>query len=255
MGEVNYPPRKQRVTGVLSESAFDKERDQIAKELESDQGLIGITGAINHRSEFHEREFFSALAGLIASQRLVFIPQNEVNQPHGDAVKALAKLNGHLSKSLDIVTGELSQSVERGLSGRLPHELSTFVGAEPKISGSAATPIWSTHDHQTCFAWLLLALREASDSYLSHQRAIVQEQKNGRAGSTKDHCFDGLIWRLAVFSQEYLPEMEISKSKTKPFYGLCHYIAAGYLGYDKELTRTINKTLDLFNARYETAEK
>ena len=255
MGEVNYPPRKQRITGVLSESAFNQERDQIAKTLESDQGLIGITGAINHRSEFHEREFFPALAGLIASQRLIFIPKNEVNQPHGDAVTALAKLHGHLSKSLDIVTGELSQSVENGLSGRLSHELSVFVGADPKISGGCANPIWSTHEHQTCFAWLLLALREASDSYLSHQRMIVQEQKSGRGASTKDNCFDGFIWRLAAFAKEFLPEMEISKSKTKPFYELCHYIASGYLGYDKELTRTISKTLDRFNARYETVEK
>lgn len=255
MGEVNYPPRKQRITGVLSERAFDQERDQIAKELESDQGLIGITGAINHRSEFHEREFFSSLAGLIASQRLIFIPKNEGNQPHGDAVKALAKLHGHLSKSLDIVTDELSQSVESGLSGRLPYELLEFVRADPQISGGVANPIWSTHEHQTCFAWLLLALREASDSYLSHQRMIVQEQKSGRAASTKDNCFDGFILSLAAFAKEFLPEMEISKSKTKPFYELCHYIADGYLGYDKELTRTISKTVGLFNSRYETAGK
>ena len=255
MGEVNYPPRKQEITGILSESVFDKERDQIAKELESDSGLIGITGTIIHRSEFHQREFFPSLAGLIASQRLIFMPSNEASQSHGDAVKALEKLHGHISKSLNIVTGELSQSVERGLSGRLPHELSEFVGSEPKISGNAANPIWSTHEHQTCFAWLLLALREASDSYLSHQRAIVQEQKSGRAGSTKDHRFDDFIWRLAVFIREFLPDMEISKSRTKPFYELCHYIAASYLGYDKELTRAISNTLDMFNARYETGGK
>ena len=255
MGEVKYPPRKQKIIGVLPGSAFDQERDRIAKDLESDQGLIGITGAIIHGSEFHEREFFPSLAGLIASQRLIFIPKNDSSQSHGDATKALKKLHGHLSKSLDIVTGELSQSVENGLSGRLPHELSEFVGADPKISGGCANPIWSTHEHQTCFAWLLLALREASDGYLSHQRMIIQEQKSGRGASTKDNCFDGFIWRLAAFAKEFLPDMEISKSKTKPFYELCHYIAACYLGYSKEMTRAISKAVDRFNARHETTGK
>ena len=237
-----YPERKRNRQNVISEEKYEREIAEITKQLNNDTGLTALMSQIHKITGKQRPDIFYALSSIVVSYKFLSKPQYESNVTVGDTVKALKRLHGHLSKSLYIVTNELSQSVEGGLSSRFPDDLASLIMSN-KLSINRLPP----HQHTSHFASLLSALTEASDSYLAYQKELMADLGMGRSSAQSDSKMDGFIWNMIRFFIEYFPETKIGSSKTNSFSLLCHYIAEEYLQYNKELTRHLNSNLKLFN--------
>ena len=246
-----YPERKRNRFDLIPSKKYEKEQAGITDQLSQDAGLKALINSIQEMTITNRTDFFYSLSLIIVSYRYLSKSQYESVPTVGDTVKALKKLHGHLSRSLDIVTKELSQSVEGGLSGRLPNELASLMRTD-QLSINKLPP----SEHITHFAWLLSALKAASDSYLAYQEELMADFGTGRSGALSDSKMDGFIWNMIHFFIDFFPAIKIGSGKTNPFSQLCHYIAEEYLLYNKELTRQINSNLKLFRtSQYETNQK